>query len=574
MGLSSSQARLLSLTGRMHQIEYKAQKLEAEKLQLANETRRVYEDYLNALEMIKIQNKILNTDGSVTFIDATYNNFIGKKISDSSVYILKDMETGKVYLPSNIRSAYEDSDKTIGGYLKTLNSLKSNDNLTYTSIKTAEDLMNLSNSTGNFRLDADITLDSWEGIDLFKGTLDGNGHTISINSGTNGLFKTAQNATLKNIELNVNIKSNENNIGGLVGQTMNCTVENCSVKGTLSGGRKLGGLIGAVFGTLSVNNCSTNVDITSTLVSDNRTQYDNLTYAGGFIGTTNRDSNVTIENCRSDGNVASEYQVIGGFIGITQGTSATITNCISTGNITADKNGRSEYIEYEVIHSQFQPSGTFLGEAHNSCNTTITNSYAYGVPTNLNSDNSSSYTDFGTSYGRSSITTNNCKSTFSGELPPNSTPPTVSISDISSEDYPNISAGDLNYYVQMFNVINESGGAMDFDKRLGDSSEWFSNIITNGFATIAVVDISQNSFKIYDTSVAIDTNLQEIQDNSRIRIAEAKYEADMRRIDMKDRKYDYDLAAIENERNAIKQEMETLKTVAKENVERTFKLFS
>ena len=48
----------------------------------------------------------------------------------------------------------------------------------------------------------------------------------------------------------------------------------------------------------------------------------------------------------------------------------------------------------------------------------------------------------------------------------------------------------------------------------------------------------------------------------------------MRRIDMKDRKFDYDLQALDAERNAIKQEMETLKTVAKDNVERTFKLFS
>ena len=47
----------------------------------------------------------------------------------------------------------------------------------------------------------------------------------------------------------------------------------------------------------------------------------------------------------------------------------------------------------------------------------------------------------------------------------------------------------------------------------------------------------------------------------------------MKQIDLKDRKYDSDLAAIENERNAIKQEMETLKTVSKDNVERTFKLF-
>ena len=47
----------------------------------------------------------------------------------------------------------------------------------------------------------------------------------------------------------------------------------------------------------------------------------------------------------------------------------------------------------------------------------------------------------------------------------------------------------------------------------------------------------------------------------------------MKRIDLKDRKYDTDLAALDTERNAIKQEMEILKTVAKENVERTFKLF-
>ena len=48
----------------------------------------------------------------------------------------------------------------------------------------------------------------------------------------------------------------------------------------------------------------------------------------------------------------------------------------------------------------------------------------------------------------------------------------------------------------------------------------------------------------------------------------------MKKIDNKDRKYDSDLASLETERNAIKQEMETLKSVAKENVERTFKLFS
>ena len=48
----------------------------------------------------------------------------------------------------------------------------------------------------------------------------------------------------------------------------------------------------------------------------------------------------------------------------------------------------------------------------------------------------------------------------------------------------------------------------------------------------------------------------------------------MRKINAKDKKFDTDLAALEQERNAIKREMDTLKTVAKDNVDRTFKLFS
>ena len=66
MGLSSSQARLLNLTSRMHQIEYKAAKLEAEKLQMANESSRVYNEYLEALEAQKINVNILAQDATIT----------------------------------------------------------------------------------------------------------------------------------------------------------------------------------------------------------------------------------------------------------------------------------------------------------------------------------------------------------------------------------------------------------------------------------------------------------------------------------------------------------------------------
>ena len=103
------------------------------------------------------------------------------------------------------------------------------------------------------------------------------------------------------------------------------------------------------------------------------------------------------------------------------------------------------------------------------------------------------------------------------------------------------------------------------------NTEVLTNLLNSGWFVLQKTDAHGDT---YETSVAIDTGLQEVSDESLLRKAEAKYEADMRKIDAKDRKYDTDLAALDTERNAIKSEMETLKTVAKDNVERTFKLFS
>lgn len=105
------------------------------------------------------------------------------------------------------------------------------------------------------------------------------------------------------------------------------------------------------------------------------------------------------------------------------------------------------------------------------------------------------------------------------------------------------------------------------------SRKAIANLINSGEFVLVTSSAAPTKEEDY-TSVSTNTNIQEVNDESDIRKAEAKYEADMKRIDVKDRKFDTDLAAIDNERNAIKQEMETLKTVARDNVERTFKLFS
>ncbi len=105
--------------------------------------------------------------------------------------------------------------------------------------------------------------------------------------------------------------------------------------------------------------------------------------------------------------------------------------------------------------------------------------------------------------------------------------------------------------------------------------ETLRNMVEAGFIVFKKPTKDANGNDTFtEVNIATDTSLQEVQDETELKKAEAKYEADMRKIDAKDKKFDTDLAALEQERNAIKTEIDTLKTVAKDNVDRTFKLFS
>ena len=74
MGMAASQVRLLMLTARMHDIEYKAQSIQNAKLQLATQSDEVYKEYLNALDAKTLT--IASVDGQV--VTANFNNLCGR----------------------------------------------------------------------------------------------------------------------------------------------------------------------------------------------------------------------------------------------------------------------------------------------------------------------------------------------------------------------------------------------------------------------------------------------------------------------------------------------------------------
>ncbi len=109
MGMSASQGRLLSLTARLSDLEYKAQVISNAKIRLADQSEAASTAYLDALdaEKLTVQSGVSST-GATTRIDATaYNLTTYGAISNSDKQrFIKVASTGKVIVSDKVNEAY------------------------------------------------------------------------------------------------------------------------------------------------------------------------------------------------------------------------------------------------------------------------------------------------------------------------------------------------------------------------------------------------------------------------------------------------------------------------------------
>lgn len=103
MGMAASQARLLTITARLHDVEYKAQSIQNAKIQLATQQDQVYQEYLEALNDTTLTIK----DCQGNRITANFNNLCGKNAVDSGHnYALREAG-GKLIVSDEIKEAYD-----------------------------------------------------------------------------------------------------------------------------------------------------------------------------------------------------------------------------------------------------------------------------------------------------------------------------------------------------------------------------------------------------------------------------------------------------------------------------------
>ena len=161
-------------------------------------------------------------------------------------------------------------------------------------IRTAEEFAAMETG-GNYKLTTDITITA-SYADEFTGTFDGDGHTVTLDGTTNGVF---------------------------VSTAASAVIQNLAVKGTVSGGKNIAGIVGTNAGT--IKNCKNAADITS----DSR-------YVGGIAGTTTG----RISDCYNVGMIKTTYDSNRGSVGGIAGESSnTIENCYNAGKLDVGELG-------------------------------------------------------------------------------------------------------------------------------------------------------------------------------------------------------------------------------------------
>ena len=110
MGMAASQARLLFITARLHDVEYQAQQLQAVKLALANQSDAAWREYNDALDATTLTVKSLNLDdGTTRTIVATFAGLTGPNGAYSATgdrYAL--VRNGKLLLSQDEHDKYQE----------------------------------------------------------------------------------------------------------------------------------------------------------------------------------------------------------------------------------------------------------------------------------------------------------------------------------------------------------------------------------------------------------------------------------------------------------------------------------
>lgn len=554
MGLAASQARLLSLTARQHTVEGRAQYLQAQKLRLANESDRVYENYVNALDATSIQTKSYDSNGKVHWLDGSLNNMMRYDADDKSlgnIYYVQDINSGKLYMPTNLVNAYNSSNNDVFQFLNNM------------GIKYEKDVYN------NEYMDALRTVNAYknEGYDTFPYSQAQVETYKSLRSET---LNPAKSSTYNNADelyklvsfsesttnKGVYYPSDKTQYSALLAQLDN-------IKGTsyYTGTNK------TIIDYISSFDVSAIFADTSNITNLSATtnEPDKTLYVYWDKAKENEKENE--EDKQQIDELTKLKMLLNG--GSWKKTSSTfnikdpLTGTILTDEATTTGNIYTDDMQ-NTLNAYTGTNNANMGEALVKMASDIKDSETNKSLTTANNNFQTFFTSIGTTQEEFETKLSNYN-TYNN-----------AVADLSTKDqttYTKYEDDNLGpYYEQIFNAIEAAGGCTEITTENAKSGSWLTNMVKNAQVVLATFDNDKK--ELDNITASSNVGLREISNDREITKADSEYEADMEAINSKETKYNTQLNQLESERNAIQTEIQSLKQIREDNISSTFKLFS
>ena len=537
MGMAASQARLLSITSRLHDVEYKAQNLQNAKLQLATQEDAAYDEYLKALDQRTLTFASIDSFGNRSDLAATFNNLFSVNAANTATgnfYALIDSR-GRVVVSEDVEQEYDGFTHSQGSAqnanLFALYMLYGGD------FENEDELFNqIADQVLNEHIETDTRLAelysaaTGRDIDDGRGPVEnGNGNNGSGNNGTGG---------------------NGNGMG---------EYDNGTGHGTGTGSQTTGGNTGSTTTTVVGKDDDTPNPVPpkpkpTVLGSITAPAQQKPPQRGGDSG----DGGKGADNNGSRGKAVVNTTTTGSGSGTTEETTTYPSQTPNTDiNPNSGKIPRTniepldEPLPDEEVPENpdgYQPRDFEPGEV------SLQEIYSLG-----DTEEVQQFLNYFFNKYRTEIFNN---------------------IQFQSSDLPN-----FDYYVRIFNAIQQHGGCISIDDFNGpdgsaaDNSAWLTAMLESGQFSLEVFHTdAQGNVTLSGTGVDSDSNLSYTAttqlDKRALAKAEAAYEHAMKIIDRKEKKIDNELSKIEMERNALTKEIDSVSKVRDDNIERTFGIFS
>lgn len=599
MGMAASQARLLTLTSRLSDLELKAQQISNNKIRLAMDTEQVSKDYAASLDKEKLTILTGYNQSNPVYSDLNYNNLTGPDSPLMTQYGVSDAN-GRILVTQDVAAKFEQTKNSgVSSFLQLFGSTTTQTGQSPKEIA-ADELRTYANGVENY-----VFPNKWS-------------YTVTTGSGTTGSKEADISALTEPLTTAINTLAgkiietpiNQTTVSSPSDYISNSIAPPVSAANQLYSDYSKYGLSGSggTIPSYAAISCGQQLysainGITSQAFFTQSTDDTAKTYVQNAIS-----SPLSAANQLKSGN-GSNWSLLNSFsLSVFQDALSRLSSYSSTTQVGTDysttlqkeqlKTGLSSIRDLfdnvsksalfssqdltDFIGIQKGTIGGFITAVDTSMSSDILKTVKNGLAgisiATLTQKMNAAYT--GGSGGGTPITYSqdnphgNLIKKGGSEIDRTEFDRLVSVYNNASDTHPILPSTtpveNPTYYTNLFNRMLQGYTTEPNETNTLNNPNWLQNQMMQGNLFLEKVD---KDAKWNQISYTGDTNIVEKTDDKDMAKAEAKYQTDMASIQSKDKRFDVQLTKINTEHNAIQTEIDSVKKVIDKNIERSFKTF-